>query len=122
MKRYDIPFSILQGLVLTDVKQLDSEMLFTTEHDGIFKLCHHQDCCESVYIEDVVGDLDDLIDTEILVAEERSSRDDDPLDSADESYTWTYYTLRTIKGSVDIRFFGTSNGYYSESAQLDRIG
>ena len=37
-------------------------------------MMHHQDCCESVAVEDVIGDLADLIGTPILLAEEADQR------------------------------------------------
>jgi len=82
---------------------------------------HSQDCCESVTIDDICGDVQDLVGTEILVAEEVMSDDFGPKERYDESYTWTFYKFRTIKGSVDIRWYGTSNGYYSESVSFTKI-
>jgi hypothetical protein len=89
--------------------------------DGAVEMYHSQDCCENVDIEDICGDLSDLEGSEILVAEE-SSNSEDPAPKerewVDYSYTWTFYTFRTHKGTVTIRWFGTSNGYYSESVNL----
>lgn len=97
----------------------DTLRLYITDKQYV-EFTHHQDCCECVYIEDVVGDIEDLVGSEILVAEE-VTYDGKALDEWDESYTWTYYKFATIKGSVDIRWYGTSNGYYSESVNVEVI-
>ena len=77
---------------------------------------HKQDCCEPVSVYDVIGDWEDLIGNPILVAEVRVS--DEGPESNGESDTWTFYTFRGIKGSVDVRWWGFSNGYYSESVDF----
>lgn len=83
------------------------------------KLYHEQDCCENVRVEDVCGDVADLIGSPILLAEEVTSRDNpegiNPESRGEESFTWTFYKLSTNRGSVTIRWYGESNGYYSES-------
>lgn len=87
--------------------------------DGtVCRFYHNQDCCESVTIDDINGDFQDLIGYQLHVAEERSSHED----SGDyESVTWTFYTFRGVGGSVDVRWCGSSNGYYSESVDFDLI-
>jgi hypothetical protein len=95
----------------------DEEMLFTDAEGRWVKFFHDSDCCETVAIEDVCGDLADLLGTPILHAEEVSSTDA-PVPVGEygtpESYTWTFYKFDTIKGSVTVRWLGQSNGYYSE--------
>jgi hypothetical protein len=120
--RTDARVEDLKGLVFHSVKQDDGEVVFTMNDGTKYIMYHEQDCCENVYIEDVCGDISDLENTPILTAEERANYDDlGPLDEYDDSYTWTFYEFRTIKGSVTIRWYGTSNGYYSESVDIIRI-
>jgi len=131
-------FSELQGKTLKRAEQIGNDRIeFETDDGATYALYHSQDCCESVVVESISGDLPDLIGTPILLAEEATSNDDPPdvterkaaekaknpesyYDYTD-SQTWTFYKLRTIKGSVDIRWHGESNGYYSESVDFERI-
>lgn len=83
-----------------------NDALYFEQEDGVhFVLTHIQDCCEDVEIESIDGDLDDLIGEPLLMAEEIIKVDGD---------TWTFYKFATVKGYVTIRFYGSSNGYYSE--------
>jgi hypothetical protein len=82
-----------------------------------FKMWHSQDCCERVYLEDVVGNPDDLVGYPCTVWESTNANEPAPPE-ADNSYTWTFYTFRTVKGTVVLRWLGQSNGYYSESVDV----
>jgi len=111
----------LKGLVMTSVTMGGDDTLTFTCVDGrVFRYLHNQDCCESVYIEDIVGDLDDLVGEPLLVAEEVISNDnpDGVVKEYQDSFTWTFYKFATRKGYVDVRWYGESNGYYSESVDL----
>ena len=94
------------------------EMVFENATER-FVFFHSQDCCESVDINDIVGDLEDLIGEPLLIAEEVSGATEPDVEHY-ESYTYTFYKFATRKGYVDVRWLGESNGYYSESVSLGR--
>ncbi len=115
-------FKDLLGKVLIKIERLgDDELIFTCDNGGKYKMYHEQECCEIVTIEDINGDFTDLLNREILAADEKTNESETDWGSE----TWTFYTIRTQKGSVDIRWYGESNGYYSESvdfAEVDKNG
>jgi hypothetical protein len=110
-----VNFEELLGKTFTKIEKERDEIKFYLSDRHYYMMYHDQDCCESVYIEDVSGDLDDLVDTPILHAD--ASTKDNPEDEYGVSM-WTFYKLATVKGWVDIRWFGSSNGYYGVSVSL----
>lgn len=136
MTRRRVAFSDLKGLTLWGIQKVPGiesspgeiqEIFWTTDSGRTFKMYHQQDCCESVFLEDICGDLRDLLGTPILEAREEtnlSSEENLPqelVQETEQSYTWTFYIIRTIKGTVTLRWFGSSNGYYSESVDFFEI-
>ena len=84
---------------------------------------HSQGCCENVYVEDIIGDLENLIGSPILQSEEATSNENPEgiKPECQDSFTWTFYKFATIKGYVTIRWYGSSNGYYSESVNFEQV-
>jgi hypothetical protein len=103
--------------------RLEDRIIFEANDGSRFLMYHRQYCCEDVSIESVVGDFGDLIGHPILIADQSSC--EGPVDGADhyehDSHTWTFYKFATIKGYVDIRWHGQSNGYYSEEVDFFEI-
>lgn len=115
-------FEELQGRIFTSCRVLkasdgcdNDEIHFVTTDGEKFIMTHLQDCCEHVYIEDVCGDLDDLIGVPIVLAHESVQTGEGEWG---DTWTHTFYNISTIKGSVTLRWCGSSNGYYSESVSL----
>lgn len=119
-KRSDI--SAMLGKTLVAVVGLDvssDSITFSCSDGAEFVMYHSQDCCESVAINDVEGDIADLIGSPLVICEEvESSNFPDPPGEYVDSYTWTFYRIATVKGFVVVRWLGESNGYYSESVDF----
>lgn len=123
-------FSDLIGHTILDIKGAEKgsdSITFEMSNGGRYVMQHHQDCCESVDVDDVVGDVADLIGSPVLRAEVRNEDGSKTEREAGwgkytpDSATWTFYELATIKGSVTLRWFGESNGYYSEEVSFDCV-
>lgn len=120
-------FEELKGKTIEKIIGLEKDskkVRFYCTDGSVYLMYHEQDCSESVYVEDVCGDIEDLVGSEILVAEVVIHDGENPegvdVPGYQDSFTWTFYKLATRKGYVDIRWYGASNGYYSERVDLCR--
>jgi hypothetical protein len=103
------------------------ELIFEFSNGDKCRFFHEQDCCEEVSIEDIIGDLIDLLNTPLINAEEvvsdsvPSLPSNHPNYSCCDSCTWTFYKFATTKGFVTIRWYGASNGCYSETVSYEYL-
>ena len=105
-------FEQIQGMTITAVVYKEtSESLHIHLNTHVLEMIHHQECCETVYLADVVGSFEDLIGYPLLEVSENLV----DIGSEDISSTASYYNFRTIKASVQLRWVGESSGYYSET-------
>lgn len=124
-------FSELIGKTIINITKLfDDSLLIIICSDGeVFELQHFPTCCEGSYLQDICGDLEDILVSPIVLAEESTkevteeeiSTQVDTERSIGPCYNWTFYKLATIKGSVTLRFLGDNNGCYSTKVELKRI-
>lgn len=124
----EVKFSELKGKTIESIEGLKvgSEEVYFQCTDGTrFRMVYYDDCCASCSVEDIAGDVNDLIGAEILIAKEQSNSDENPpgvpVYEYQDSWTWTFYKLATVKGYVTIRWYGSSNGYYSESVTFEKV-
>lgn len=124
----EVAFETLKGRTITAIEGLEkgsARVVFTCADGAQFEMEHDQSCCECVDLEDIVGDVADLIGAEVVDASERScskgDADAEPSPETDyesDSWTWTFYVIQTTRGAVTLRWFGSSNGYYGEDVSF----
>jgi len=116
-------FFELKGKTITSIRGInsdDSDTIITTSDGSIYTLTHIQDCCEHVRVYGSVGNIDDVLNEEVIAAE-----DTNPMDNPNapdykyyESATWSQFRIVTNKGTFEIWWLGESNGYYSETVSV----
>lgn len=111
------PIVELLGYTITKVDQCDDkdQLKFYRDDGKVVTMKHDQDCCESVEIVDISGDLNMLtglvVEAEVVTDDTYSP--DLPNVWYDVDFQWTFYKIATINEFVCIRWLGTSNGYYA---------
>lgn len=124
VKQKDSDFINLEGKTITKIEGLERgsfDVTFYCSDGSVYHMYPDDDSflygnAIDISIDDICGDVDCLISNKIVKAEVRRSekrggyiRDNIWADPE----VWTFYTLATVKGYVDIRWYGTHNGYYS---------
>ena len=123
MKQVELSELLGETMTHVTVTKDSSGIIFDTKYGECYVMMHAQECCECVEVEDICGDLEDLCNYPITLVEETSSYDsfNKKVENQADSYTWTFYRLSTYKGGVVIRWFGSSNGNYSEKVCLYKV-
>jgi len=116
-------FFELKGKTITSIQGSnsdDSDTIITTSDGSIYTLTHLQDCCENVRVYGSVGNIDDVLNAEVIAAEDTNPMDNPnaPDYKAWDSATWTQFRIVTNKGTFEIWWLGESNGYYSETVSV----
>lgn len=119
-----VEFSVLEGQTITSIDvSIDGygdTIIIKTEEGNHYKLCHIQDCCEKVTIEDINGVVGNILDHPVIKAEVLKNQDIGQ-NKGHERFTWSYYHISTIKETLTIRWYGGSNGYYSEEVSFIQL-
>lgn len=112
--------NVLEGKTLRSIVREEENdddcrtLTFTTDNDEVYSMFHSQDCCEDVRLQDICGDLEDLVGVPILIARKDTKEDEDG------QALWTFYNFSTIKGSVTLRWYGAAS-YYSLEVDFEKI-
>ena len=115
------------GKVITDIKiitgdesknYLDEYIYFKFEDYTEYIMGHAQECCESVKIKEISGNLRSLLHYPIVKAECVTNENE----SYDMCQQWTFYKISTEHATVTISWEGESNCYYSIGAYIYPVG
>ncbi|MGL5049135.1 MAG: DUF7448 domain-containing protein [Fusobacteriaceae bacterium] len=106
---------------ITKIEELDDWTLLRIhiKEGGYLDFIHKQECCEAVWLEDGIEELERMIGQKVLNA--YSDYHDDLTQEelgSNMSASWTFYNIATKNTDACLRFVGTSNGNYSETVEL----
>jgi hypothetical protein len=111
--RGDLDFETLVGKTINKIEVEDDRVNLFTDCGRYTMISFEQWCGNDVEVyldNDEEDNLDVILNSPILLAEESEGSVD--------GYDYTFYKLSTAIDSITLRFYGRSNGYYSESVEL----
>ena len=82
------------------------KLIFEKSNGDTYSFYPNRECCESITLKEIVGNLSNLENSPILIVEENWYDTD--------VYSWSFYKFKfvTQKGHVDISWYPESNGCY----------
>lgn len=110
-----------ETLAYIDADDQGEEVMLTTQSGRRIRIFHNQDCCETVRVEDTQGNWHDLIGRVIIEATEDVRPQGDPPPEYPDSWTRTTLTFKVDGATVISKWIGESNGYYSESVDIEEL-
>lgn len=114
------PITELVGKKIKKIMVFVDSVTVKTQDNEVYCFYHAQDCCELCEFVALQGRISDVVDEEIISADEIITRDFlYPTDY--DSGTETTFTIHTSKGTIALIFIVTSNGYYSEGIKFDKV-
>lgn len=116
-KSNNISIENFKGLIFKEIDVDRESIAFICDDNRVFIMLQTKGNTiqDYTYIESIVGDINDLVGTPILLAEECSAPVDIRMKSTPD---WTFYKLATIKGYVDIRWVDASPFLYSAAVGI----
>lgn len=104
----------LIGKTIINISGLEEEseevVITTRSSDGVTELhtfWHEVGCCEEVWLEDFEKPT---ANGGLIISAELSTE----INKGCNNETWSFYKIETTKGELFMRWYGASNGYYSE--------
>lgn len=112
--------SELVGETIKVIKAEKESVYIEMESGKAWHIYHMYDCCETVFVYRIDGEIADLLGKEVTRFEEEQT--DEFLFGHEpcESHTWTIYTI--VAGGYKVVFYwlGESNGYYMETPYMNQ--
>jgi len=101
------------------IKESGGDCVEIETDSSVYKMYHQRDCCEHVYLDyDSEQDLQHLVGQRVVNARLEHNTELPPLEDVDVEYLWTFYIFELETDTVVLRWFGTSNGYYSMDVSI----
>jgi len=125
-----VPFNVLEGLVIEDIsgaQEGSEEIIIKTKCGRTFVMSHCQDCCESVEVKLIKGDISKIIGSyKVEKANDKIFDNETPKGFSSKlnlkhwgSFTYTIFKIRANQNIVKIVWLGESNGYYGEDVAFE---
>ena len=118
----DDHISSLVGKTIFSITVSKNSISFKTG-DGEYIMLGISEYGVVIELQEVDGDLEDLLDSPVLEASEKSGDDQKspPDDYTYDSWTWALYKIGTRKGRVNLWWLGIGIGYYPEMVSFLRV-